>query len=251
MKNNFTKNILFLAFILSILNCSSQINLNKVSSNVKNKISSKKSSDSGPLSNDEVVKGLKEALTIGVEKGSNKASKADGFLKNSAIRLPFPPDAKRVKDVCLKMRLDSKVEKFEQTLNVAAEEACKTAAPIFKNAVLNMSVSDGFKILKGTDNAATQYLKKQTSSELYKIFFPEVKKAIEKVELTAYWTPLTKAYNKSTRLTGGEKVNTDLNKYVTEKAIEGIFHLIEIEEKAIRKDPIQRTSDLLKKVFGN
>ena len=114
-----------------------------------------------------------------------------------------------------------------------------------------MSVSDGFKILKGEDNAATSYLKKQTSKKLYDIFFPEVKKAIDKVQLTAYWTPLTKTYNKTTMLTGGEKANTDLNKYVTEKAIEGIFHLIEIEEKAIRKDPLQRTTDILKKVFGS
>jgi hypothetical protein len=165
--------------------------------------------------------------------------------------LPFPPDAQRVKDVCLKWGLDAKVEKFEQTLNTAAEEACKTAAVIFKDAVLNMSVKDGFQILKGEDNAATTYLNKQTSDQLYTIFFPEVKKAIEKVKLTAYWEPLTKKYNQSTRLTGNEPVNTDLNKYVTDKAIDGIFHLIEIEEKAIRKDPLQRTSDLLKKVFGN
>jgi hypothetical protein len=227
-----------------------QINVKNISKNIKNEVTINKPSNNA-LSNDEVVKGLKEALSKGVEKGSKQASKIDGFLKNDEIRLPFPPDAKKVKDACLKMGLNNKVEKFEHTLNAAAEEACKTAAPIFKNAVLNMSVEDGFKILKGEDNAATSYLKKQTSKELYDIFFPEVKKAIDKVQLTAYWTPLTKAYNKTTMLTGGEKANTDLNKYVTEKAIEGIFHLIEIEEKAIRKDPLQRTTDILKKVFGS
>tara|TARA_B100001287_G_scaffold84133_1_gene70250 strand:+ start:10061 stop:10702 length:642 start_codon:yes stop_codon:yes gene_type:complete len=208
-------------------------------------------SSKSSLSNEDVVKGLKEALTIGVEKGSIKASKINGFLHNKSIRLPFPPDAQKVKEVCLKFRLDAKVEEFEETLNAAAEEACKTAAPIFKNAVLNMSLKDGFKILKGEDNAATIYLKRQTSDDLYAIFLPEVKKAIDKVRLTSYWEPLTKKYNQTTRISGNEPVNTDLNKYVTEKAIDGIFHLIEIEEKAIRKDPLQRTSDLLKKVFGN
>jgi len=242
--------ILLFTLVINILNCTSQIKLNKISEKVPNNILNNKGSKSS-LSNEEIVKGLKEALTIGVEKGSSKASKVNGFLNNEAIRLPFPPDAQKVKDVCLKFRLDAKVEEFEETLNAAAEEACKTAAPIFKNAVLNMSVKDGYQILKGEDNSATIYLKNQTSSNLYTIFFPEVKKAIEKVNLTSYWEPLSKKYNQTTKLTGKEPVNTDLNKYVTEKAIEGIFHLIEIEEKSIRKDPLQRTSDLLKKVFGN
>jgi hypothetical protein len=242
--------VLFFSLIINIFNCTSQIKLNKISEKVPNNILTEKNSKSS-LSNEEIVKGLKEALTIGVEKGSNKASKVNGFLNNEAIRLPFPPDAQKVKDVCLKFRLNAKVEEFEETLNKAAEEACKTAVTIFKNAVLNMSVKDGFQILKGEDNSATNYLKEQTSNDLYTLFFPEVKKAIEKVKLTSYWEPLTKKYNQTTRLSGNEPVNTDLNKYVTEKAIEGVFHLIEIEEKAIRKDPLQRTSDLLKKVFGN
>ena len=242
--------ILFFTLIINIIDCTSQIKLNKISEKVSNNMLDNKSSKSS-LSNEDVVKGLKEALTIGVEKGSIKASKINGFLHNKSIRLPFPPDAQKVKEVCLKFRLDAKVEEFEETLNVAAEEACKTAAPIFKNAVLNMSLKDGFKILKGEDNAATIYLKRQTSDDLYAIFLPEVKKAIDKVRLTSYWEPLTKKYNQTTRISGNEPVNTDLNKYVTEKAIDGIFHLIEIEEKAIRKDPLQRTSDLLKKVFGN
>ena len=251
MKKNLSK-ILFL-FSLSCLfcTCSSQINMNKLSNKVKDQIEEKKPKSTNALSNEEVIKGLKEALTIGVEKGASSASKINGFLKNDAIRLPFPPDAQKVRDVAMKWGLDNKVEKFEQTLNTAAEEACKTAGPIFKNAVKNMSVKDGFQILKGEENAATTYLTNQTSSALYDAFLPEVKKAIATVKLTAYWEPLTKKYNQSTRLSGNEPINTDLNKYVTEKAIEGLFHLVEIEEKAIRKDPLQRTSDLLKKVFGS
>ena len=206
--------VLFFSLIINIFNCTSQIKLNKISEKVPNNILTEKNSKSS-LSNEEIVKGLKEALTIGVEKGSNKASKVNGFLNNEAIRLPFPPDAQKVKEVCLKFHLNAKVEEFEETLNKAAEEACKTAAIIFKNAVLNMSVKDGFQILKGEDNAATNYLKEQTTNDLYTLFFPEVKNAIEKVKLTSYWEPLTKKYNQTTRLSGNEPVNTDLNKYVT------------------------------------
>jgi hypothetical protein len=183
--------------------------------------------------------------------GSEKASAIGGFLKNDLIRIPFPPEAKAVRDKAMQWGLDTKVEKFERTLNEAAEEACKTAAPIFINAIKNMSVSDGFKILKGSDNAATNYLKEQTNTELYNLFLPEVKKAIEKVKLTAYWEPLVKKYNQSTRISGKESIETDLNKYVTERAVLGLFKLVAIQEKEIRKNPMKRTSDILKKVFSS
>ena len=229
----------------------SQINVNKLSNKLKAQIPVQKNEVSTILSNDEVIKGLKEALNIGIEKSTEKASAVGGFLKNDLIRIPFPPEAKSVRDKAMQWGLDNKVEKFEQTLNEAAEEACKTAAPIFINAVKNMSVGDGFKILNGVDVAATNYLKKETSIELYNLFIPEVKKAIEKVSLTAYWDPLIKKYNQTTRITGKEKIETDLNKYVTERAIEGLFKLVEIQEKEIRKNPLKRTSEILKKVFSS
>ena len=229
----------------------SQINVNKLSKKVKSQIPIKKNESGTVLSNKEVIKGLKEALNIGIEKSTEKASAIGGFLKNDLIRIPFPPEAKIVRDKAMQWGLDNKVEKFEQTLNEAAEEACKTATPIFINAVKNMSVIDGFKILKGDDIAATNYLKKETSLELYNLFIPEVKKAIEKVSLTAYWNPLVKKYNQTTRITGKEKIETDLNKYVTERALDGLFKLVEIQEKEIRKNPLKRTSEILKKVFSS
>lgn len=229
----------------------SQINVNKLSKKVKSQIPIKKNESGTVLSNEEVIKGLKEALNIGIEKSTEKASAIGGFLKNDLIRIPFPPEAKIVRDKAMQWGLDNKVEKFEQTLNEAAEEACKTATPIFINAVKNMSVIDGFKILKGDDIAATNYLKKETSLELYNLFIPEVKKAIEKVSLTAYWNPLVKKYNQTTRITGKEKIETDLNKYVTERALDGLFKLVEIQEKEIRKNPLKRTSEILKKVFSS
>ena len=136
--------IILIPLVLVVSNCTSQINLNKISNKVKEQVNNNTTPSTNPLSNDEVIKGLKEALTIGVEKGANKASAVDGFLKNDAIRLPFPPDAKKVRDKAMQWGLDNKVEKFEATLNSAAEEACKTTAPIFINAVKNMSLEDGF-----------------------------------------------------------------------------------------------------------
>ena len=131
------------------------------------------------LTNQEVISGLKEALTIGAKKGAQQASAVGGFLKNDMIRLPFPPDAKKVRDKAMQWGLDNKVEKFEATLNEAAEEACKTAAPIFVNAITNMSVQDGFTILKGNENAATTYLKENTGNALYNAFLPQVKKQLK------------------------------------------------------------------------
>ena len=228
----------------------SQIRVNKMTNKIKREFLDKKNENSSLLSIEEVVRGLKEALNVGVKKGAEKASATGGFLKNDLIRIPFPPAAKNVRDKAMQMGLETKVEKFEATLNQAAEEACKTAAPIFINAITNMSVSDGFNILKGEDNAATIYLKNQTIRELYKLFIPEVTNAMEKVKLSGYWSPLVTKYNLTARLTGKEKVETDLNKYVTDRAINGIFKLIAAQEKEIRKNPTQRTSNILKKVFS-
>ena len=202
------------------------------------------------LTNDEVIAGLKEALTVGINKGSSLASATDGFFKNPKIMLPFPPDAQKVKDKAIDLGLQNKVDQFELTLNRAAEEATKEASPIFIQAIKDMSIGDGFTILKGEDNAATNYLRDKTTSKLVSAFSPKVKAAIDKVQLTKYWTPLTKAYNTANILTGGSDVDTDLNAFVTERAIKGLFLLVEKEEKNIRKDPLARVTDILKKVFS-
>ncbi len=224
--------------------------LNKVLDTTNDVLNSTENSGNA-LSNEEVISGLKEALTIGIQNGSGKASALDGFLKNDKIRLPFPPDAQKVKDKALQLGLDNKVKEFETTLNRAAEEAAKEAAPIFVQAIKDMTISDGFNILKGADNAATSYLKEKTTDQLVTAFSPKVGTAIDKVNLTKYWEPLTKAYNSASFLTGSEEINTDLKSYITERAIIGLFKLVEEEEMKIRKDPIARVSDILKKVFGS
>ncbi len=203
------------------------------------------------LTNEEVIAGLKEALTVGTNNSASLASKVDGFNKNAKIRLPFPEDAVRVKEWAMKNGLENKVVQFEETLNRAAEEASKEAAPIFVNAVKEMTVADGFAILKGEEHAATNYLKDKTTAGLKTAFTPKVDKAIESVSLTKYWEPLVNAYNKTTILSGKPKVNTDLTEYVTDRAVSGLFTLIADEEAKIRKDPIARVSDILKRVFGS
>ena len=254
MKNPLNYIIFLFVFSLTLTNCNSQINLNKISKKVKDQVldnTSNSSTTTNPLSNEEVIAGLKEALTVGINNGSGKASQLDGFLKNDKIRLPFPADAQKVKDKAIQLGLDNKVEEFEPTLNRAAEEAANEAAPIFISAIKEMSIGDGFEILKGSDNAASTYLKEKTTAKLITAFAPKVESAINKVNLTKYWEPLTSAYNSASFLTGSEDINTDLKSYITEKAIAGLFQLIEEEELKIRKDPIARVTDVLKKVFGS
>jgi hypothetical protein len=148
-------------------------------------------------------------------------------------------------------RKEKRIITFEETLNRAAEEATKKALPIFIDAIKNMSVSDGFSILKGGDGAATKFLKSQTSNQLVIAFSPVVKEATTKVQLTAYWNPIITRYNSAMTLSSGQKLDPDLDAYITQKAIDGLFYLVEIEENKIRKDPLARVSDILVKVFGS
>ena len=203
------------------------------------------------LTNDEVIAGLREALSVGIKNSVDLTSITDGFWKNDMIRIPFMDDAIKVKQKALEWGLDGQIEKFEITMNRAAEEATKEALPIFIDAIKNMSVSDGFAILNGGDGAATEFLKDQTTSKLVAAFSPKVETAIAKVKLTEYWNPIITKYNNAMSITGGQKLNPDLNKYVTERAISGLFLMVEQEENKIRKDPMARVSDLLQKVFGS
>lgn len=200
------------------------------------------------LTNDEVIRGLKEALNVGTNNSTASTSKMDGFYKNPLIMIPFPPEAEKVKNTVINLGMQKQVDEFVMTLNRAAEEASKEAAPVFFDAIKGMSISDGFSILKGADNAATEYLKNKTTSDLTVKFSPIIKRAIDKVQVTKYWSPVITTYNK---IPGVEKQNPNLEQYVTIKALEGLFKLIAGEEKKIRTDPIARINDILKKVFGS
>ncbi len=237
------KNIILFSTLL-IIGSSCEL-LNEVSKVVQTPVAT---NASNPLSNDEVIAGLKEALSIGIKNSVNLTSATDGFLKNTEIMLPFPPDAIKVKEKAMALGLSGQVEKFETTLNRAAEEATKEAIPIFIDAIKNMTVQDGFAILKGGNGSASQFLKNQTSAKLVSAFAPKVKEATSKVKLTEYWNPIITKYN---ALTLGNKLDPDLNAYITQKAIDGLFIMVAKEEDKIRLDPVARVSDILIKVFGS
>ncbi|MDD4149313.1 MAG: DUF4197 domain-containing protein [Bacteroidales bacterium] len=203
------------------------------------------------LTQQQVAKGLKSALEVGIEKAVNVVSLTNGFYKNSEIMIPFPQEAIKVKELCESVGLGNQVTQFEEKLNRAAEEAAKGATGIFKEAITQMTISDAISILKGGDKAATLYLQRTTSDKLYQKFYPVVVSATEKIMLAKYWTPLVNKYNTVTKLTGGEQVNTDLNAYVTNKALDGLYLMVAKEELKIRKDPVARVTDILKEVFGS
>jgi len=209
------------------------------------------SGSGNPISEADVIAGLREALQQGAKTSVSKASLQDGFYKNALLFIPFPPEAENVKKKALELGLDSQVSKFEETLNRAAEKASKEALNIFATAITEFTIQDGFTILKGADNAATQYLKGKTEAQLRVKFKPIVDKAVADVGLTNAWSPLATAYNAATIFTGGQAVEPDLTSYVTEKAISGLFVHVAAEEKRIRQDPLARGTELLQRVFSS
>jgi hypothetical protein len=254
------KKILLTALALAAFSVASfaQFNLGNALNNAKGDvkkdvgaITGKKDSTSGGLSSDDIVNGLKEALKVGSNNSGASASKTDGFYKDSLIKIPFPPDAQKVQDLAVSAGQQKQVDDFVLSMNRAAEQAAVKAAPIFLDAITSMSITDGLSILQGPNDAATQYMKSKTSQQLHDAFLPIVQAAVASVNVTKYWTPLADAYNKTTFLTGNPKVNTDLNEYVTQQALKGLFTLLAGEELKIRQNPAARVSDILKKVFGS
>jgi hypothetical protein len=201
-----------------------------------------------PLTTAEVGEGLKEALIKGISNGSDLASQVDGYFKNPIIKIPFPPDVKKVEDRLRQIGLGGEVDKFVMTLNRGAEDAAKEAKPIFIAAIKQMTINDAWAILKGEPDAATQYLKRTTSSELKNKFMPVIQNSLDKVNATKYYGDIVNKYNSIPLV---QKVNPDLNDYATDMAIQGLFTMIANEEKNIRQDPVARTTELLKRVFGS
>jgi len=205
---------------------------------------------SDSLSTLDVANGLKEALNVGVEKGTSKLSAVNGFLKDAAIKVLLPPEAQKIEKTLRSVGMGKLVDDAIVSMNRAAEDATKSAAPIFLNAIKQMTIQDAWGILRGGDTSATHYLKTKTTSPLTAAFKPVIEQSLSKVNATKYWGDMVNAYNK-VNIFGGEKLNPDLSAYVTDKAMFGIFHEVGEQEKQIRKDPVARTTDLLKKVFGS
>jgi hypothetical protein len=200
-----------------------------------------------PLSSADVAEGLKEALIKGISTGSDLVSQVDGYFKNPQIKIPFPPEVKKVEDKLRQIGLGGEVDKFVMTLNRGAEDAAKEAKPIFISAIRQMTIQDAWGILKGEPDAATQFLKRTTSAQLKEKFKPVIKNSLGKVNATKYYGDIVTRYN---QIPFVDKVNPNLDDYATDKAIEGLFVMIAKEEKNIRENPVARTTDLLKRVFG-
>ena len=195
----------------------------------------------------DISAGLKEALNKGVRDQVSKLTAVDGFYKNEAVKILMPDEMKRVDKTLRKMGMGKLADDGIKSLNRAAEDAVKEATPIFIAAVRDMSIRDAKNVLMGNESAATVYLQTATSNDLYAKFLPVVKTSIGKVGADKIWAGLIQNYN---GLPMVSKVNPDLNDYVTNRAMEGVFKMIAVEEKKIRTDLGARTSPLLKKVFA-
>jgi hypothetical protein len=228
-------------FLLMLLNsCSNTQFLQDLSKTV--------GTSTGGYTESEAVQGIKEALIKGTGEGINIVSLVDGYFKNAEIKIPFPPEAANIESKLRAVGLGNQVDKAILSINRAAEDAAKEAKPIFVSAITGMTILDAISIIRGTDNAATQYLQKTTSPELIAKFKPVVKNSLDKVDATKYWTDIINTYNKIPLV---QKMNPDLASYVTDKAIDGLFVMIAKEELKIRKDPVARTTEILRKVFGS
>lgn len=201
------------------------------------------------LSNDEVIAGLKQALEKGADYAVQSLGKADGFLGNSAVKISMPDKMQVVEDTLRKLGQDKYADEFVTTMNRAAEQAVPLTLDILKKGVADMSFDDARSILKGPDDAATSYLRKVGGAEMTQKISPIVADMTARTGVTSQYKQL---FGKLGFLNSVmDPDDYDIDKYVTAKTVDGLFYMISVEEKKIRENPLERTTDLLKKVFAN
>lgn len=204
-------------------------------------------SEGGQLTTAEISGGLKEALNKGISQGAQRLSRTDGYFK-SVYKILLPDEVQKVTNRLQNIPGFSQVEnELIKLINRGAEDAAKSAKPIFVNAIKQMTFQDATSILMGDKDAATQYLNRVTYQQLYDAFRPKIVQSLDKVNATKYWKDAVTAYNKIPLVT---KVNPELDDYVTTKALVGLFSMVEKEERDIRANVGSRTTDLLKRVFA-
>ncbi|MCB0460499.1 MAG: DUF4197 domain-containing protein [Flavobacteriaceae bacterium] len=201
-----------------------------------------------PVTDADIISGLKQALNIGIEKQVSKLTMEDGFYKNELVKILLPQELQKVDKTLRDIGLSSLADEGLKILNRAAEDAVNEATPIFVDAVKNITFEDAKNILLGADNAATNYLENNTSEALYTKFHPVIKSSFQKVGADKIWKNLINKYNSLPLVFN--KVNPDLTDYVTNEALGGVYTMIAIQEKEIRTDVASRTSTLLQRVFA-
>ncbi len=199
------------------------------------------------LSESKIIQGLKEALTIGTGNAVSNVSQIDGYLKNPNIHIPLPEDVQKVEKILRGVGYGPKVDAFELSMNRAAERAAPEAKSLFVDAIKEMTISDARKILEGRDNEATLYFEDKTRSPLYALFEPIVHKAMSEVGVTRSYQELDE---KLSTIPFADSLSFDLDEYVTNKGLDGLFFMVAEEERKIRQDPVARVTDILKEVFG-
>lgn len=203
---------------------------------------------SGPVSEGEAGQGVKQALANGITNAVLQLNKEDGFFKDLLYKVLLPPDAQKVERTLRNLGMGSMVDKAILQINRGAEDAVGFAKPIFADAIRSMTLTDALGIVRGGDTTATHYFREKTVSKLVAAFLPVIKSSLDKVDATKYYGDIVTKYNSFP--TTLKKINPDLPSYVTDRATNALFDLIAKEERNIRANPIARTTDVLKKVFG-
>lgn len=234
-KKDFMKKIILSVFTLSLVGCAEL-------QQVVNQLPTQQG-----VSQFEIASGLKEALNNGIEKQVVKLTAIDGFYKNEMVKILLPEELKKVDKGLRDIGMGKLADEGLKVLNRAAEDAVKESTPIFVDAIKGMTFTDAKNILLGDERSATSYLQNSTSTALYGKFNPVIKNSFSKVGADKVWTNIITKYNSIPLV---KKVNPDLTDYTTNKAMEGVFKMIAVEEKNIRTNLSSRTSDLLKKVFS-
>jgi hypothetical protein len=209
------------------------------------------------LSQDQMIQGLKEALGKGVQTAVANLGRNDGFLTNLTVKIPLPGKLKSVEKALRTVKQEKLADEFVDTMNHAAEQAVPEAAGVFSDSIKQMSITDARNILTGTNNAATEYFRRTTQTNLYAKFLPIVKTATDKVGVTAAYKNMMSKAAISSQVSGFlgstglvKPEDMDIDAYVTQKAMDGLFTMVAAEEKQIRENPVARTTDVLKQVFG-
>lgn len=207
----------------------------------------------GLLTEGDATEGLKEALRVGTDTAVTHGSAVDGYFANAAIKILLPPEGQNIVSVINQVPGvgPALIDEVVLKMNRAAEDAAPQARDIFVDAILNITITDAIAIVNGESDAATQYLQNATQSQLVTLFRPHIENSLEEVGAQTAWNTLTSNYNTVAPFLGQPTVNTDLADYTTNKAMDGLFHLVAEEEGKIREDPVHRVSEILEQVFGD